>query len=60
MFPFTVVGVIAPKVMVKAGVAPPEEEPDTPFAVAIDTAVTVPAPFEFIWVCRSEVTPAKY
>ena len=35
-------GVIAPSAIVKAGVVPPDELPDTPFAVATDTAVTVP------------------
>lgn len=39
----TEVGVIAPATMVSAGVAPPLELPENPFAVAIDTAVTVPA-----------------
>jgi hypothetical protein len=32
---------------VKAGVAPPEDTPWNPFAVATETPVTVPAPFEF-------------
>ena len=35
-----VVGVIAANDIVRAGVAPPLEEPDTPFAVATETAVT--------------------
>jgi hypothetical protein len=42
VIPFTVVGVIAPRDIVRAGVAPPEEEPDTPFAETTETAVTVP------------------
>ena len=44
VFPFTDVGVIAPATIVSAGVAPPDDEPENPFAVAIDTAVTVPLP----------------
>jgi len=43
--PFTVDGVIAPSESVNAGVAPPLELPLIPFAVATDTAVTVPEPF---------------
>lgn len=45
--PFTEVGVMAPATIVRAGVAPPEDEPENPFAVAIETAVTVPVPFAF-------------
>jgi hypothetical protein len=42
VIPFTVVGVIAAREMVRAGVAPPEDVPETPLAVATETAVTVP------------------
>jgi hypothetical protein len=42
VIPLTEVGVMAPAIMVSAGVAPPLEEPEKPFAVAIETAVTVP------------------
>ena len=38
----TLLGVIAPRAIVSAGVAPPDDVPDTPFAVATDTAVTLP------------------
>ena len=41
----TVVGVIAPRVRVMAGVeVGVATEPETPFAVTTDTLVTVPAP----------------
>lgn len=33
---------ITPRAIVRAGVAPPEEEPEIPLAEAIETAVTVP------------------
>jgi hypothetical protein len=39
----TEVGVIAPRASVSAGVAPPDDVPDTPFAGATETPVTVPA-----------------
>ena len=43
--PFTVVGVIAPRVRVIAGVVVAvATEPETPFAVVTDTLVTVPIP----------------
>ncbi|MBM6707103.1 hypothetical protein H6A68_08675, partial [Bifidobacterium pullorum subsp. saeculare] len=42
VIPLTVVGVIAPRAIVKAGVAPPLDDPETPLADATDTAVTVP------------------
>ena len=42
IFPLTEVGVIAPATIVKAGVAPPLDEPENPLAVAMETAVTVP------------------
>ena len=42
--PFTLLGVMAPRVRVNAGVAPPDDVPDTPLAVATETAVTVPPP----------------
>ena len=41
----TELGVIAPSAIVSAGVGPPDDVPETPFAVATETAVTVPAPF---------------
>jgi hypothetical protein len=53
VFPFTDDGVIAPREMVNAGVAPPEEVPDTPLAVATETAVTVPV----VGVCHVAVVP---
>lgn len=44
VIPFTVVGVIVPRASVRAGVAPPEEEPLMPLAEVIVIAVTyVPA-----------------
>ena len=46
--PLTEVGVIAPNDKVIAGVdVAVATDPDTPFAVAIDTVVTVPLPFAF-------------
>jgi hypothetical protein len=53
VIPLTVVGVIAPATIVRAGVAPPEDDPENPFAVAIETAVTVP-----VAAAVHEVTPA--
>ena len=50
VIPLTVVGVIFPATIVKAGVVPPDDEPENPLAVAIETAVTVPLvafPFNF-------------
>lgn len=44
VIPFTDVGVMAPATIVKAGVAPPVDEPENPFALAMETAVTVPVP----------------
>lgn len=40
--PLTDVGVIAPSVIVRAGVAPPDDVPETPLAVTTETVVTVP------------------
>jgi len=37
-------GVMAPRVIVRFGVAPPDDEPDTPFAVVTPIAVSVPLP----------------
>lgn len=46
--PFTVVGVIAPRVNVIAGVVVEvATEPDTPFAVVTETDVTVPVLFVY-------------
>ena len=42
--PLTVVGVIAPATIVRAGVEPPELDPEKPLAVAIETAETPPPP----------------
>ena len=40
VIPLTVVGVMAPSAMVRAGVAPPEEDPEMPLAETTETAVT--------------------
>jgi hypothetical protein len=56
--PFTVVGVIAPRVREMAGVVVAVATvPETPFAVVTDTLVTVPVPLErstySLWVVGS-------
>ena len=56
----TRLGVIAPREIVRAGVAPPDEVQETPFAVATDTAVTVPLHLAFICVWIALVTPFTY
>lgn len=51
MLPLTVVGVIAPRVNVIAGVdVDVATDPDIPFAVTIDRSVTVPDPAGFSYV----------
>jgi len=49
-------GVIAPATMVNAGVAPPEDEPEKPLAVAIETPVTVPVPAEL----KAHAVPVQF
>lgn len=57
--PFTVEGVIDPRLIVSAGVVPPLDEPETPFADAIDIAVTYDplGCLPFNCVCMALVTP---
>lgn len=51
----TEVGMISPRVIVRLGVAPPDEEPDTPLAVVTPIAVTVPCG----WAVQVKCPPVK-